>query len=79
MSSDPKKLFTTAENFKLLREKLGEYKTLPSEEETREFMPFLDEIYRIWRINNPSPDIELLEKKAKARREFVRKLGTRND
>ena len=79
MSSDPKKLFTTAENFKLLREKLGEYKTLPSEEETREFMQFLDEIYRIWRINNPSPDIELLEKKAKARREFVRKLGTRND
>lgn len=79
MNSDSKKLFTTAENFKLLREKLGKYKTLPSEKETREFLEFLDEIYRIWKTKNPKPDFKLSEKKAKARREFVLKLGIRSD
>jgi cephalosporin-C deacetylase-like acetyl esterase len=79
MNSDSQKLFTTAENFKLLKEKLGEYKTLPSEKETRDFLEFLDEIYRIWKAKNPEPDFKSLEKKANARREFVLKFGFRID
>ena len=79
MSSDYKKMFTTAENFALLREKLGEYKRLPSEKEVTEFIEFLDEIYRIWKTKNPQPDSKDIEQKAKARREFVTKLGIRSD
>jgi hypothetical protein len=79
MNSDPKKLFTTAQNFALLREKLGDYKRLPTEKETREFLEFLDEIYRIWKAKNPEPDFKSLEKKANARREFVIKLGIRSN
>jgi len=77
MNSDIKKLFTTAQNFSLLREKLGDYKRLPTEKETREFLEFLDVIYQIWKKNNPSYDHQLLDQKAKARREFVNKLGIR--
>ena len=72
-------MFTTAENFKLLREELGEYKLLPTEKEKKEFIEFLDEIYRIWKTKNPEPDLGNLEKKAKARREFVSKLGIRSN
>jgi hypothetical protein len=79
MNSDPEKLFTTAQNFALLREKLGEYKRLPSEKEVRQFLDFLDEIYHIWKTKNPQPDLENLEQKASARREFVSKLGIRSD
>jgi len=79
MSSDLNKLFTTTENFKLLREKLEEYNTLPSEKEVREFLFFLDEIYTIWKTRNPELDIENLEQKAKARKELVSKSGIRSD
>jgi len=34
MNLDPKKFFTTTQNFALLREKLAEYKRLPTEKET---------------------------------------------
>jgi len=78
MNSDPKKLFTTAQNFALLREKLGDYKRLPTEKETREFLDFLDDVYKVWKEMNPSVDYERIEKKAKARRDFVHKLGLRH-
>ena len=77
--NDLKRLFTTTQNFELMREKLGEYKSLPTKEETRDFLEFLDEVYQIWKKNNPSTDYNLLEKKAKARREFVYKLGIMSD
>ncbi len=76
---DPKKLFTTAQNFGLLREKLGEYKTLPSEQEKREFLEFLDDIYDVWKKNNPAFDHSSLERKAKGRRELISKLGIKDD
>jgi len=79
MNYDPKKLFTTAQNFALLREKLGDYKRLPNEKEVRQFLDFLDEIHHIWKTKNPQPDLENLERKAIARREFVLKLGIRID
>jgi hypothetical protein len=79
MSSDLKNMFTTTENFKLLREKLEVYNTLPSEKEVRQFLEFLDEIYTIWKTRNPELDLENLERKAKARIDFVSKLGIRSD
>ena len=77
MSSDLKKLFTTAENFKLLREKLGDYKKLPTKQEMRKFLDFLDDVYKIWKKTNPVIDIKRIEEKAKARRDFVYRLGIR--
>lgn len=56
MNSDFKKLFTTTQNFALLREKLGEYKRLPTEIEVREFLEFLDDVYKIWKGMNPTID-----------------------
>lgn len=79
MSSDLNKLFTTTENFKLLREKLEEYSTLPSEKEVREFLVFLDEIYTIWKTRNPELDLENLEQKAKGRKELVARSGIQSD
>lgn len=79
MSSDLKKIFTTTENFKLLREKLEEYSTLPSEKEVRQFLDFLDEIYTIWKTRNPELDLENLEQKAKARKELVYRSEIRSD
>ena len=78
MSSDSKKMFTTAENFALLREKLGEYKRLPTEKEMREFINFLDDVHKIWKKMDPTIDFRRTEQKAKARREFVLKLGIRH-
>jgi hypothetical protein len=49
MNSDSKKLFTTTQNFALLREKLGDYKRLPTEKEVREFLEFLADVYKIWK------------------------------
>ena len=77
MNSDFKKLFTTTQNFALLREKLGEYKRLPTEIEVREFLEFLDDVYKIWKGINPTIDYKRLEEKAKARRDFIYKLGIR--
>lgn len=79
METDSKNLFTTAQNFGLLREKLGEYKSLPSEQEKRDFLEFLDDIYTIWKKNNPAPDLGSLERKAKGRRELINKLGIKGD
>jgi hypothetical protein len=79
MSSDLKNIFTTTENFKLLRENLEEYNNLPSEKEVRQFLEFLDEIYTVWKTRNPEFDLENLERKANARIEFVSKLGIRSD
>ena len=70
-----KKMFTTTQNFELLREKLGEYKRTPTEKETREFLIFFDDVYKLWKAANPSLNLDSIEKKAKARREFVHKLG----
>jgi len=78
MNSDSKKLFTTTQNFALLREKLGDYKRLPTEKEVREFLEFLDDVYKIWREMNPAIDYKRIEGKAKARRDFVHKLGIRS-
>lgn len=55
------------------------YSTLPSEKEVRQFLEFLDEIYTIWKTRNPELDLENLERKAKARIDFVSKLGIRSD
>lgn len=79
MNSDLKKIFTTTENFKLLRENLEEYNNLPSEKEVRQFLEFLDEIYTVWKTRNPELDLENLERKANAKIEFVSKLGIRSD
>jgi len=78
MNSDPKKLFTTAQNFSLSREKLGDHKRLPTEKEVREFLDFMNDVHKVWKKMNPSIDYERIERKAKARREFVYKLGIRH-
>ena len=78
MSSDSKKFFTTTQNFALLREKLGEYKRLPAEKEVREFLKFLDDVYKIWKEENPQIDYKRIDEKAKARRDFIYKLGIRH-
>lgn len=78
MKSNSKKLFTTTQNFALLREKLGDYKRLPTEKEVQEFLEFLDDVYKIWKEMNPAIDYKRIEEKAKARREFVNKLGIRH-
>jgi hypothetical protein len=78
MNSDSKKLFTTTQNFALLREKLGEYKRLPTEKEVREFLEFLDDVYKLWKEKNPQTDYRRIDEKAKARRDFIYKLGLRH-
>jgi len=77
MNTDHKKLFTTTQNFALLREKLGDYKRLPTKQEMRKFLDFLDDVYTVWKKSNPTIDLNRLEEKAKARRDFVYKLGIR--
>ncbi|MFO7447136.1 MAG: hypothetical protein R6W90_12270 [Ignavibacteriaceae bacterium] len=76
MGSDYKNLFTATQNFALLREKLGEYKKLPSEDELAKFLVFFDDVYKLWKKENPS-NSRRYEEKAKARREFTDMLGTR--
>lgn len=78
MSEDYKKMFTTAENFSLLRDKLGDYKRLPTEKEMREFIDFLDDAVKIWKKMDTTVDFKRIEEKAKARRELVMKMGIKH-
>lgn len=78
IKSDPKKLFTTTQNFELIREKLGEYKSLPTKEETRRFLDFWQEVYNIWRQNNSPFELRFVEEKIRVRRSLIEKFGIRS-
>jgi hypothetical protein len=78
MNSDSKKLFTTTQNFALLREKLGEYKRLPTEKETREFLDFWQEMYDLWKQNNSPFESRYTEEKIKIRKMLIEKFGIRS-
>lgn len=78
MKTNSKKLFTTAQNFMLIEKDLKEKKSLPSKKEISEFLDYWQDVYDIWKINNPSDDLSSLADKIKTRKELNERLGIRN-
>ena len=78
MKSDPKKFFEPTPNYAALRELEEKNYHKPSKEEVRNFLEFWEEMYRIWKQNNPTfVELDYIEEKISVRKELIEKLGLR--
>lgn len=78
MNHDSKKFFSPVPNYNAVREKLGEYNKRPTEEETRSFLDFWQDVYNVWKQNYSPFDPRYVEEKIKVRKMLIEKFGIRS-
>ncbi len=78
METKPQKLFTTTQNFALIKESVGEYKSNTPQVEMIEFLNYWQNVYDIWSCNNPPTDLTYIEEKIKIRKSLILKFGFRD-
>jgi hypothetical protein len=77
MNCDAKNFYSLLPNYAALRELEKKYYHKPTEEETRKFLSFWQEIYDIWKHNNSPFELKYIEEKIKVRKSLIEKFGIR--
>lgn len=75
MSKDSKKFFEPRPNYAAYRKWEEENYHKPTNDETRQFLEFWQEIYDIWLKNNSPFESRYVEDKVKLRKELIEKFG----
>ena len=74
----PKKYILPVNNYDALREMEEKYYHKPTEEETRSFLNFWQDVYDIWRENNSPFELRYVEEKIRIRKELIKIFGIRS-
>ena len=79
MNSDSKKFFEPIPNYAALRELEEKHYHKPTEEETRNFLDFWQEIYDFWSQNNSPFESSYVKEKVRVRKAIIEKFGIKLD
>lgn len=78
MNSNSKKFYSLVPNYAALREREEKYYHKPTEEETRRFLDFWQEVYNIWKQKNSPYELTYVDEKVKLRQSIIEKFGIRH-
>jgi len=77
MNSEPKKFFEPRPNYKALAEFEEKHSGKTTEEDTRSFLEFWQDIYYLWSEKNSPFEQEYVDEKIRVRKLLIEKFGIR--
>ncbi len=78
MSTNSKKFFEPAPNYAALNELEEKNYRKPTEEDTRRFLSFWQEVYNFWKQKNSPFELRYVEEKVNVRKELIELLGIKS-